>query len=234
MLIFNIFINVLLLYFFKYFNFTIDIIENCLQKNLTLTDIILPVGISFYTFQAISYVVDVYRQKVDVQTNIFKFALYISFFPQLVAGPIVRYSDFQKNLEDNQSSIDDIVSGIKRFILGLAKKVILADGIAVVVDSIWILPSSDLTASIAWLGAISYAFQIYFDFSGYSDMAIGLGKIFGFHLPKNFNFPYMARTITDFWRRWHISLSEWFRDYVYIPLGGNKKNQLFNIFIVFF
>ena len=232
-LIVNIVFNFFLLLFYKYFNFGLSIVNDIFNMELNFLDIILPVGISFYTFQGLSYIIDVYRDKVKVQKNVFKFALYISFFPQLVAGPIVRYDEISEQIENRNTKLDDIVLGIKRFTLGLFKKVVLADSLAIVADKIFGLPSTDLTSSIAWLGIIGYSFQIYFDFSGYSDMAIGLAKMLGFKLPENFNLPYTSKSITEFWRRWHITLSNWFRDYVYIPLGGKKKRQLFNIFIVF-
>ena len=180
-----------------------------------------------------SYVIDVYRKKVKVQKNFFTLLLYVSLFPQLVAGPIVRYETIEKELTSRETTFDDLVYGIRRFILGLAKKVIIANQMGALADIIF--TSNNLSTPIAWLGAFAYTFQIYFDFSAYSDMAIGLGRIFGFKFLENFNFPYIAKSVTDFWRRWHISLSTWFRDYVYIPLGGNRKGilrQIFNLFVV--
>lgn len=225
--------NVLLLYYFKYFQFTFNTLSDFLNWNFCINNIVIPIGISFYTFQGLSYVIDIYRKKINFNYNFFDFALYISFFPQLVAGPIIRYDSIENELSNKKLSIDGVASGLKRFIIGFFKKIVLADGMALIVNPIWNLSSFDLTISIAWFGVICYAFQIYFDFSGYSDMAIGLGKMFGFNIPENFNFPYVASSIKDFWRRWHISLSSWFRDYVYIPLGGNRKNKYLNIFIVF-
>ena len=198
--------------------------------------VLLPVGISFYTFQAMSYVIDVYRDEVPLQTDIFKFALYISFFPQLIAGPIVQYRDIERQLSGRQESVDRFAAGIRRFTFGLAKKVLIANTLGEMVDTIWELDLTKIGASVAWLAAIGYTFQIYYDFSGYSDMAIGLGKMFGFEFKENFNYPYQSVGITDFWRRWHMSLSYWFRQYVYIPLGGNRGSQLAtyrNLFLVF-
>ncbi|SHJ66172.1 MBOAT family O-acyltransferase [Pseudobutyrivibrio xylanivorans] len=210
-----------LLFFFKYYN---------------PQEIVLPVGISFFTFQALSYVIDVYNDTVEVQENPFYFALYISCFPQLVAGPIVHYKDIAGQLTDRVVGSYEFQEGIKRFCFGLGKKVLIANTLAVVVDQIWSGDISKLDSTVAWLGAICYSFQIYFDFSGYSDMAIGLGKMFGFDFKENFNHPYRAESVRDFWRRWHISLSSWFRDYVYIPLGGSRccmARICLNIFVVF-
>ncbi|SCZ76397.1 MBOAT family O-acyltransferase [Pseudobutyrivibrio xylanivorans] len=210
-----------LLFFFKYYN---------------PQEIVLPVGISFFTFQALSYVIDVYNDTVEVQGNPFYFALYISCFPQLVAGPIVHYKDIAGQLTDRVVGSYEFAEGIKRFCFGLGKKVLIANTLAVVVDNVWSGDISKLDATVAWLGAICYSFQIYFDFSGYSDMAIGLGKMFGFDFKENFNHPYRAESVRDFWRRWHISLSSWFRDYVYIPLGGSHCSMArtcLNIFVVF-
>ncbi len=200
-------------------------------------DIILPIGISFYTFQALSYVIDVYHGNVSVRRNLRDFALYISFFPQLIAGPIVQYKDVSAMLDGRHESVDRFAVGIKRFSYGLAKKVIIANSMAELVDKIWKLDASHMGAAVAWLGAICYTLQIYYDFSGYSDMAIGLGKMFGFDFKENFNYPYRAESIKDFWRRWHMSLSTWFKDYVYIPLGGSRKGEArtyVNLIIVFF
>ena len=192
----------------------------------------MPIGISFYTFQAMSYVIDVYKGEVKVQNNYFLLLLYVSLFPQLIAGPIVRYQTIEKEITKRKVSYDDISYGLERFILGLAKKLIIANQMGKLAD---IAFSGNFSCTVSWLGAIAYMFQIYFDFSAYSDMAIGLGRIFGFHFLENFNFPYMAKSITDFWRRWHISLSTWFRDYIYIPLGGNRKGikrQIINMSVV--
>lgn len=196
-------------------------------------DITLPIGISFYTFQAMSYVIDVYRGRSPAQRNILDVGLYIAFFPQLIAGPIVRYETVAREIHHRRECWADFSSGVPRFIVGLGKKAILANALAIAADAAF--RSQDLSAPMAWLGAVSYALQIYFDFSGYSDMAIGMGRMFGFHFLENFDRPYLASSVTDFWRRWHISLSSWFRDYVYIPLGGNRvspRRHLFNLFAV--
>lgn len=232
-LIITICLNIATLFYFKYTGFFLENINNLFSLNIKIPDIVLPIGISFYTFQAMSYVIDVYRKKVKVQKNFFTLLLYVSLFPQLVAGPIVRYETIEKELTSRETTFDDLVYGIRRFILGLAKKVIIANQMGALADIIF--TSNNLSTPIAWLGAFAYTFQIYFDFSAYSDMAIGLGRIFGFKFLENFNFPYIAKSVTDFWRRWHISLSTWFRDYVYIPLGGNRKGilrQIFNLFVV--
>lgn len=212
--------------YYKYLNFFIDNINSFFYTHFPLHDLILPAGISFFIFQIISYVADVYFKKNKAQHNLNKFILYISFFPQMIAGPIIRYKDMEKNLDCKNSSFDDIIYGTKRFVIGLGKKVLLANSLANIADSIFNSGFSNIGFGVAWLGAIAYSLQIYFDFSGYSDMAIGLGRIFGFHFPENFNFPYISKSITEFWRRWHISLGSWFRDYVYIPLGGNRKGKL--------
>jgi len=234
-------LNLLLLIIFKYTNFIIgnlnfwfDFLKIPPIENKSIA---LPVGISFYTFQSLSYLVDIYRRETKVQKNIMRLGLYISLFPQLIAGPIVRYHDIATQLERRTVTIEKFSYGVQRFLTGLGKKVLIANNFAYVADNIFSVIPSDLSPEAAWLGIISYTFQIYFDFSGYSDMAIGLGSIFGFHIPENFNFPYIARSIKDFWRRWHISLSTWFRDYLYIPLGGNRKGNkrtYINLFIVFF
>ena len=195
----------------------------------------MPVGISFFTFQGMSYVIDLYWKKIKVQKNPFYIAFYISFFPQLMAGPIVRYITIEDQLYKRTESFEVFAAGVKRFIIGLGKKVLIANTVGFVADQIFAVSAIENTAATAWLGIICYAFQIYFDFSGYSDMAIGLGKMFGFKFPENFNYPYISKTLTEFWRRWHISLSTWFRDYLYIPLGGNKRgNTYVNLLIVFF
>ncbi|MBQ9928848.1 MAG: MBOAT family protein [Lachnospiraceae bacterium] len=226
-------VNLGLLVYFKYFNFLIDSANNLFHMELTPKNIILPIGISFFTFQGLSYVIDVYRKNVAVQKNLFKVALYILFFPQLIAGPIVKYSDVELQINHRDVSLNDFSVGLKRFIIGLGKKAILANTLAVMVDNIWNYGVAHYTVAIAWLGCIGYTLQIYFDFAGYSDMAIGLGRIFGFHFNENFNLPYISKSITEFWRRWHISLSTWFREYVYIPLGGNRKHVYLNLTIVF-
>lgn len=221
------------LFIFKYYNFTVSSINDLF--NLSINNILLelPIGISFYTFQIISYIADVYIGKVKVQKNIIQLALYVSLFPQLIAGPIVRYETICDELENRKETFKDSVSGLKRFIIGLSKKVLISNQMALLSD--YIFDGNITGTAIVWIAALAYTFQIYFDFSGYSDMAIGLGKMFGFSFLENFNYPYIATSITDFWRRWHISLSAWFRDYVYIPLGGNrvkKPRWILNILIV--
>lgn len=225
--------NLALLYFFKYFIFSIKLLEDIFNLKIDIFEVVLPVGISFFTFQGLSYVIDVYRKDVSVQKNPFKFGMYISMFPQLVAGPIVRYKDIAREIDCRLLSIDDFAYGIQRFIIGLSKKVIVADTLAVTADSIFEMSPSNNSISVAWLGIICYSLQIFFDFAGYSDMAIGMGRMLGFHFIENFNFPYIAKSITEFWRRWHISLSSFFRDYVYIPLGGNRRHAYVNVAIVF-
>lgn len=225
--------NLAILGFFKYTDFVIGSINSITGAGLSLLHIALPIGISFYTFQTMSYTIDVYRGEVAAQKNILTFATYVTLFPQLIAGPIVQYKTVEKELMHRKVTLEDFSEGAFRFSVGLAKKVLLANQIGSLWDSISQL--NHMSVATAWLGAIAYSFQIYFDFSGYSDMAIGLGRMFGFYFLENFNFPYMSKTITEFWRRWHISLSSWFREYVYIPLGGNRKGlvrQLFNIMVV--
>lgn len=225
--------NLGILGFFKYADFFIGNLNTITGAGLSLLHTALPIGISFYTFQTMSYTIDVYRKIVPAQRNILDFATYVTLFPQLIAGPIVQYKTVAKDLANRKVSLEDFSEGAFRFSVGLAKKVLLANQIGSLWDTISQL--HQMSAATAWLGAIAYSFQIYFDFSGYSDMAIGLGRMFGFHFLENFNFPYMSKTITEFWRRWHISLSSWFREYVYIPLGGNRKGmarQLFNIMVV--
>lgn len=230
--------NLGILIYYKYFNFIIENINLLFTtKSIQFEEIALPIGISFFTFQSISYIVDVYRNEGKVQKDPLNLALYIALFPQLIAGPIVRYHDVFLQIENRIINSDKIAEGIRRFIIGLAKKVLIANVCGRVADQIFDLSDNDLTGSVAWLGIICYSFQIFFDFSGYSDMAIGLGKMFGFDFLENFNYPYIAKSIKEFWRRWHISLSTWFRDYLYIPLGGNKKSTArvyFNLIIVFF
>ena len=212
--------NLALLGIFKYTDFVVDTVNRLTAAGLTLPGIALPIGISFYTFQTMSYIIDVYRGKVEPQKNLITFGAYVALFPQLIAGPIVRYSDVAVMLAGRRTNLEQAAEGIRRFIVGFGKKVLLANQIYVV----WMELSSmeNLSAAAAWLGAVAFTFQIYFDFSGYSDMAIGLGKIFGFDYLENFNYPYISRSITEFWRRWHMSLSSWFKEYVYIPLGGNR------------
>lgn len=213
MLVFAVVVNIGILLYFKYFNFFISNINRFLAIKISAKNIALPVGISFYTFQSMSYVIDVYRNNVRVQKNILKLGLYISFFPQLIAGPIVRYIDVEKYFDKRSIDIDKIYDGVKSFAVGFSKKVLIADQLAVLVDTVF--KQNGISALIAWVGAVAYSLQIYYDFSGYSDMAIGLGKIFGFEFMNNFNYPYISRSVKDFWRRWHISLSTWFKDYVF-------------------
>ena len=227
-------INFGLLAIYKYSNFfVVDVFGEALGVNASFftnwQEIALPLGISFYTFQALSYVFDVYGGVVPATRNFVNLACYITMFPQLVAGPIVRYSDIMAQLVRRTTSVDDFAEGARRFILGLGKKVIIADSMGQVADGIFSMPVENVLASHAWLGIGAYTLQIYFDFSGYSDMAIGLGRMLGFHFLENFNYPYISRNITEFWRRWHISLSTWFRDYLYIPLGGNRAGRLRNL-----
>ena len=231
-------INLSILGYFKYTNFIISIINSLSQnKIIELTNIVLPIGISFYTFQALSYVIDVYRGHNKAQKNIFNLALYISFFPQLIAGPIVKYHDIENQILNRNESLENIFYGIKRFIYGLSKKVILANMFALSCDEILKQPTDELGTALVWCASVLYTLQIYYDFSGYSDMALGLGRMFGFNFLENFNYPYISKSIKEFWRRWHISLSTWFKEYLYIPLGGNRKRKLFtyiNLLIVFF
>lgn len=215
--------NIAMFGYFKYTDFFITNINAVFGSDIPLLEIVLPVGISFYTFQGMSYVIDVYRDPSLYLRNPLEVALYIALFPQLVAGPIVRFSDVAAEITDRHENVEECAAGLRRFILGLAKKIILADTFGIIAD--YAFAPRTLTTGIAWAGAIAYTLQIYLDFSGYSDMAIGLGKLFGFHFVENFNYPYISKSITDFWRRWHISLSTWFRDYVYIPLGGNKCSK---------
>ena len=237
-LIIGLIVNLGLLVVFKYTNFLLGNINNWLPPagKIDFKPILLPLGISFFTFQAISYLVDVYRGATAPQRKLHRLALYISLFPQLIAGPIVRYKDIAGQIRERRINRDLLSSGIERFIIGLGKKVLLANNFAPLADDIFIVAPQDLDPLTAWTGLLMYTLQIYFDFSGYSDMAIGLGRMFGFQIPENFNFPYISRSIREFWRRWHISLSQWFRDYLYIPLGGNRKGEsrtYFNLFIVF-
>jgi len=238
----GIFVNISLLFYFKYFVFSERVINKIFriidysQLQLPIADIILPIGISFYTFQSISYLIDVYRNQTLVEKNVLNLGLYISFFPQLIAGPIVRFHDINEQIKERKSSVDLFVTGIERFIIGLAKKVLIANTMALVADQLLNLPPDVVPFYYLFLGILCYTFQIYYDFSGYSDMAIGLGKMFGFNILENFNYPYASKSITEFWRRWHISLSSWFKDYLYIPLGGNRKGKVrttINLFIVF-
>lgn len=223
--------NLLMLGIFKYAGFGAGLL------GITIPHIALPIGISFYTFQAMSYVIDAYKNPEYIQKSQFKLALYITFFPQLVAGPIVKYYDFVNQIDHREHSPEQTAKGIRRFIVGLSKKLLIANVMAVSADYVYGLDTNDLSIPLAWLGAVSYLFQIYFDFSGYSDMAIGLGSMFGFTFRENFNYPYISQSMQDFWRRWHISVSTWFKEYLYIPLGGNRKGKVrtaINKLIVFF
>ncbi len=253
-LILVIIMNLGMLFFFKYFNMLVVMIESFMSLGdgvgvalnnlfnlkgtgeLGIAQIVLPIGISFFTFQSMSYVFDVYTKKTKLQENVLDFALYVSLFPQLIAGPIVKYSDIAEQLKSRTETLTLFCEGIKRFCYGLAKKVLLSNTFAEIADAIWKLDTATLGAPVAWLGILAYTMQIYYDFSGYSDMAIGLGKMFGFRFKENFDYPYTALSIKEFWQRWHISLSSWFKEYIYIPLGGNKKGMrktCRNIFIIF-
>lgn len=231
-------LNLLLLGYFKYYNFFVDNFNALFNGEiLPVKNIALPIGISFFTFQALSYVIDLYRGDCKVQKNLFNLALYITFFPQLIAGPIVRYSDIDSQIQNRNLSSEKFAKGLRRFIYGLGKKVIVSNCLAEITDSVFAFEASELTFATAWIGALAYTFQIYYDFSGYSDMAIGLGHIFGFDFLENFNYPYLSRSIQEFWQRWHISLGTWFKEYLYIPLGGNRKGKIrtyINLLIIFF
>lgn len=230
--------NLSIIFIFKYLMFTLNNINNIFHTHINVPEIILPIGISFFTFHSISYVIDISRGNYKAQRNPLNVGLYISLFPQLIAGPIIRYHTIADQIEGRKETLNDFSCGICRFIIGLAKKVLLANTLALVADKAFTANSSGegLSVGFALLGALAYTFQIFFDFSGYSDMAIGLGKMFGFHFPENFNYPYISISITEFWRRWHISLSSWFRDYVYFPLGGSRVDSkwrlVFNLFVV--
>lgn len=236
-LVFNLIINLAVLGFFKYEGFVLDTLNGILPVHISYHALPLPIGISFYTFQILSYIIDVYRGNVKVQTNLPNFALYVTMFPQLIAGPIVQYADVDEQLASREISRTKFGEGSMYFIRGLAKKVLLANTSGMIFTEVSGLAKDNIAVMTAWLGAFAYMFQIYFDFSGYSDMAIGLGKMFGFEFNMNFNYPYVSKSITEFWRRWHISLSSWFRDYVYIPLGGNRVSKIKhirNLLIVWF
>ena len=241
LLVLGILINIAILFLFKYLGFTSRIINVFLEglriPQLHVLNLIMPIGISFYTFQEISYLVDVYRNPKLAQKSVLNLGLYVAFFPQLIAGPIVRYHDINEQIENRKHSLVQFAVGLERFIIGLSKKVLLANTYASVCDVIYSANFASYGAFVAWVAALAYSLQIYYDFSGYSDMAIGLAKLFGFDLLENFNYPYVATSIKDFWKRWHISLTNFFRDYVYIPLGGNRKGKLrtiVNQYIVFF
>lgn len=237
---YGIILNLVLLGFFKYANFIMDNLNGLStavgMPTFVLGSVHLPIGISFFTFQAMSYLIDVYRGKVKPQRNLINLSLYITLFPQLIAGPIVRYSQIAEQLVSRKVKCSSFACGVQRFLFGLSKKVLIANPLAAVADQIFALKAPELSPEVAWIGAFCYTFQIYFDFSGYSDMAIGLGKMFGFTFPENFNYPYAARSFRDFWRRWHISLSSWLKDYLYIPLGGSRhgnRRTYLNLLVVF-
>ena len=230
-------VNLLILFFFKYADFIITNINHITNLDIPLLNIPLPIGVSFNTFQSLSYIIDVYRGTVKCEKSFYNYLAYTTLFPQIIAGPIVRYETVDEELEEKNISIDNFTIGIKRFIIGLGKKVLIANNIGALWNIIEMGDYSNLTFVLSWFGIIAFALQIYFDFSGYSDMAIGLAKIFGMDFDENFNFPYISKSITEFWRRWHMTLSSWFKDYVYIPLGGNRKGfikQIRNILIVWF
>ncbi len=229
--------NISIIGYYKYANFLISNFNQIFNLNHDILNIIMPIGISFFTFQGLSYVIDVYREDGKVQRNPLNVALYISFFPQLIAGPIVRYETIADQIDSRQETLSGFSYGVERFIIGLSKKILIANTVGLIADEIFNMGLGNMSIVLSWIGIISYTLQIYFDFSGYSDMAIGLGSMFGFEFLENFNYPYISTSITEFWRRWHISLSTWFRDYIYIPLGGNRVKTsrfLFNIFIVWF
>ncbi len=230
-------LNISVLCGFKYTGFIVENINRLIKIQIPVPAIVMPIGISFFTFQALSYVIDVYRGQVQVQRSYAKLLLYISFFPQLIAGPIVRYIDIEREIDRREVNIRQSAFGLRRFIFGLAKKVLIANTMGATADAVFGHGAANINIFSAWIGAIAYMMQIYYDFSGYSDMAIGLGKMFGFHFKENFQHPYASVSMQDFWRRWHISLSSWFRDYVYIPLGGNRKGKartVLNRIIIFF
>ncbi|ONI38887.1 hypothetical protein AN639_06860 [Candidatus Epulonipiscium fishelsonii] len=229
--------NLSFLFIFKYEGFVVVNLNSIFGLSLESLELPLPIGISFFTFQALSYLVDVYRKSAPVQKNILELGLYISFFPQLVAGPIVRYTTINEQIKQRTTTAEQFNEGVRRFIIGVGKKIVLANNFALIADAFFLAPSREISIIYAWVGAIAYSLQIYYDFSGYSDMAIGLGKMFGFEFLENFNYPYISKTVSEFWRRWHISLGSWFRDYVYFPLGGsrvNKQRMVFNLFVVWF
>lgn len=236
-LVFTVAVNLGFLVYFKYFNFILGNINALLHTNIDFIKVIMPIGISFYTFQAMSYLIDVYRGECKAQKDIYKLALYICLFPQLIAGPIVKYHDVAEQIDSREVNFEKVDIGVKRFIIGLAKKMLIANAMGAVADKIFIQAPDTFTPLVAWIGSFAYSLQLFYDFSGYSDMAIGLGLIFGFRFMENFNYPYISKSITEFWRRWHISLSTWFKQYVYIPLGGNKispNRTYINLAVVFF
>ncbi len=235
LLVSSVVINLLMLGFFKYADFLIQTINSVSGLSIPLLELGLPIGISFYTFQTMSYTIDVYRGDAKVQKNLLDFGVFVTMFPQLIAGPIVKYRQVESRLHSRKADICTISYGVKRFVLGLAKKVLLANNMGLIWTTIKSYEYGEMSVLTAWLGIVAFAFQIYFDFAGYSDMAIGLGAIMGFEFPENFNYPYISKSVTEFWRRWHMTLSSWFKEYVYIPLGGNRKGlprQILNILIV--
>lgn len=230
-------VNIGLLFVFKYADMALRTINQISHSDLPMTNLVLPIGISFFTFQALSYVVDVYRGEAKIEKSVFGVMLYISFFPQLIAGPIVKYHDIHEQIRERKADPKEIAEGMRRFIFGLAKKTLISNTMAVAADALFAAEAGEINILSAWIAAIAYCFQIYFDFSGYSDMAIGMGHMFGFKFLENFNYPYISGSIKEFWRRWHISLSTWFKEYLYIPLGGNRKGKVrtcINKLIVFF
>ncbi len=236
-LLVSLLVNLSMLGFFKYFDFFLGSLNNWFGMDLELLGIALPIGISFYTFQTMSYTIDRYRGRIQSQKNLITFGAYVASFPQLIAGPIVTYAEVDKEMESRRIDFTGFCDGVERFTEGLGKKVLLANNLGIIWKEARETPVSELSWFLAWLGILAFAFQIYFDFSGYSDMAIGLGRMMGFHFPENFNYPYMAKSATEFWRRWHITLGRWFREYVYIPFGGNRKGRLRtirNLLIVWF
>lgn len=228
--------NLAIIFVGKYLVFVMNNVNALFKTSFPVPNIALPIGISFFTFQALSYVIDIYRQNGEVQKNPLNVGLYITFFPQLIAGPIVRYETVAYQINHRVETVDDFSKGVCRFIVGLGKKVLIANNMAIIADAVF--GTHDMAAATAWMGALAYMFQIYFDFSGYSDMAMGLGQMFGFKFEENFDYPYISTSVTEFWRRWHISLGTWFRDYVYFPLGGSrvksKARHIFNLFVVWF
>jgi alginate O-acetyltransferase complex protein AlgI len=231
----TVFANLALLFYFKYIDFAIGSIDRIFGASIPLPEVALPIGISFFTFQGMTYAIDVYRGDAEVQRNPLNVGLYISLFPQLIAGPIVRYKDIARQIDNRRVSLEDMYNGIVRFTIGLGKKVIIANQVALIADAVFGYDPRVSTQATCWLGLVCYTLQIFFDFSGYSDMAIGLGKMFGFHFMENFNYPYISKSIREFWRRWHISLSTFFRDYLYIPMGGSRKGNVYlHLIVVFF
>ena len=237
LLMISVFFNIGMLFFFKYFNFFIDNINIIFSTSFNELTLSLPLGISFYTFQTLSYTIDVYMGKIKAERNIIDFGAFVSSFPQLIAGPIVKYTDINKEIKKRSFNFDNIEIGLEEFVIGLGKKVLIANNIGMLWNEIYSKSINEISMPLAWIGILAFSFQIYFDFSGYSSMAIGLGKILGFNFPTNFHFPYTSRSISEFWRRWHITLGSWLKEYVYIPLGGNrggKTRLFFNLLILWF